>query len=259
MEFLLALQFLTRAPVTINGPVEEKNLARAMAYFPLVGLLLGILTTVIYTLLTRVLAGTVCDLIAIAFLVIITGNLHGDAFMDTADGIFSGRPRERILEIMKDSRVGAHGVMAGCLLILSKFVLLGAIPPAAKGTALILMLVLGRWAQVYGATVYTYARVGGGIASFTDRVGIRELFWASVTVVLAVIILLGIYISGPDLSMFPMVVVKGLMLLGVVLAATAALGWYISGKLGGMTGDTLGAISESIEVLVLLILPLLLG
>jgi len=259
MEFLLALQFLTRAPITIHSPVEEKNLGRAMAYFPLVGVLLGLVTTVIYVLLMKVLAGPVCDLIAIAFLVIITGNLHGDAFMDTADGIFSGRPRERILEIMRDSRVGAHGVMAGCLLILFKFVLLGQIPPAAKGAALVIMLALGRWAQVYGATVYTYARTGGGIGSFTDRVGIRELFWASLTAVLAVMLMLSLYRSGHDISILPIVIVKGLILLGTVLAGTAALGWCISRKIGGMTGDTLGAISESIEVLTLLILPIVLG
>jgi adenosylcobinamide-GDP ribazoletransferase len=259
MEFLLALQFLTRAPITIHSPVEEKNLARSMAYFPLVGVLLGLLTTALYALLTRVLSGPVCDLIAIAFLVIITGNLHGDAFMDTADGIFSGRPRERILEIMKDSRVGSHGVMAGCLLILAKFVLLGQIPSAAKGTALILMLVLGRWAQVYGATVYTYARTGGGIGSFTDQVGIRELFWASVTAMLAVILMLALYMSGQDISILPGIIEKGLILLGTVVVGTACLGWYISRKIGGMTGDTLGAISESIEVLALLILPIILG
>lgn len=259
MEFLLALQFLTKAPITIHSPVEEKNLARAMAYFPLVGALLGLVTAVIYTLLVRVLAGPVCDLIAIAFLVIITGNLHGDAFMDTADGIFSGRPRERILEIMKDSRVGSHGVMAGCLLILAKFVLLGQIPPAAKGLALVLMLVLGRWTQVYGAAIYTYARTGGGIGSFTEHVGRRELFWASVTAMLAVMLLLYLYMLGQDISILLPLMTKGVILLGTVLAGTAFLGWYISGKIGGMTGDTLGAISESVEVLVLLILPLILG
>jgi len=259
LEFLLALQFLTRAPLTIHSPVEEKNLARAMAYFPLVGVLLGLFTAVIYTLWTYILASPVCDLIAIAFLVIITGNLHGDAFMDTADGLFSGRPREGILEIMKDSRVGSHGVMAGCLLILAKFVLLGQIPLTAKGTVLVLMPALGRWAQVYCAAVYTYARTGGGIGSFTDRVGIRELLWASVSILLAVILMLGLYMSGQYLNTLPCVILKGLILLGTVLTGTAGLGWYISRKIGGMTGDTLGAISESIEVLALLILPMILG
>jgi adenosylcobinamide-GDP ribazoletransferase len=238
--------------------VEEKNLARAMAYFPIVGVLLGLFTAAVYTLLSYTLAAPVCDLIAIAFLVIITGNLHGDALMDTADGLFSGRSREGILAIMKDSRVGSHGVMAGCIMLLAKLVLLGQIPQAAKGTALILMPALGRWAQVYGATVYTYARTGGGIGSFTDQVGIREIFWASVSILLTVILMLSLYMSG-HISIMPGVIIKGLILVGTVLAGTAGVGWYISRKIGGMTGDTLGAISECIEVLALFILTMILG
>jgi adenosylcobinamide-GDP ribazoletransferase len=259
VEFLLALQFLTKATITIPGPVEEKSLARAMAYFPLVGALLGLSAAVLYDLCRYAWSVQVCDLIVIAYLVIITGNLHGDAVMDTADGIFSGRTREGILEIMKDSRAGAHGVMACCLLILAKFVLLGQIAPAGKAAALVLMPLLGRWAQVYGAAVYQYARTGGGTGRFTEYVGLREIFWASATILAAVFAVLGRYMTGQPDGGAAAAVAKGVMLLGVVWAGTFGLGRYISGKIGGMTGDTLGSMSECIEVLTLLILSIMLA
>lgn len=239
MEFSIALQFLTRVPVTIRKTVESVNIARAMAYFPLVGLLIGISTAAVHFLLSYVLAPQVCDLIAIAFIVIVTGNMHGDGLMDTADGIYSGRPRERILEIMRDSCVGSHGVMAGVLVLLAKFVLLGQLPPEVKSFSLILVPAIGRWAQVYGATVYPYARTGGGTGGFTDLVGKREIFWASLTVLVAAGMLFRL---------------QGGVLAVAVLVGTLCIGRYISAKIGGMTGDTLGAMSELTEVLALFVI-----
>ncbi|MFZ5640806.1 MAG: adenosylcobinamide-GDP ribazoletransferase [Bacillota bacterium] len=253
MEFLLALQFLTRIPVTVHGTVTEGDVARSMAYFPLVGLLLGVAAAAVHTLSSFILPGPVTDLITIAFLVIITGNMHGDGLMDTADGLFSGRPLEGILEIMKDSRVGSHGVMAGVLVILFKLVLLGQIPVGPdKLAALIIVPALGRWAQVYGAAMFPYARTGGGTGSFTDKVGRRELLWASTAALAAAVIL-----SGVNGGLSDPVLLKGLLtgtlkvivLAGAVLAGTAGLGRYISGRLGGLTGDTYGAMNECIEVL----------
>lgn len=243
MEFLLALQFLTRIPVTVRGNVEEKNLARSMAYYPVVGLLLGILTAAVYIILSQFFSPPVCDLFAVAFTVFITGNMHADALMDTADGFFSGKPKDRILEIMKDSRVGSHGVIAGCLDLLFKFVLLGQIPPDAKLASLVLVPALGRWSLVYGSAVYDYARSGGGTGTFTDLVGRRELAWASVTVITAGLFLLNL---------------PGFILTACAFAGSVLLGRYINKKIGGVTGDTLGAMNECIEVLTLALMPLLL-
>lgn len=258
MEFLLALQFLTMIPVTVRGKVESINLARAMAWFPLVGLIIGGFSALFYSLLSVVFPEPVCNLFVIGFLVVITGNMHGDGLMDTVDGIYSGRPRERILEIMKDSRVGSHGVAAGVLLLLTKFVLLSQIPGGMKIAALIIVPVLGRWAQVYGAAVFPYARAEGGTGSFTAKVGRRELLWASVT---ALAVCFGMLLfspimdtSGPGIA--------GSVLKGAVLIAGTAAGiiWaarYISGKIGGLTGDTYGALNEVAEVVALVMLVLL--
>lgn len=256
MEILLALQFLTRVPVNVRGTVTEKDMARSMAYFPLIGLLLGLAVAAVHTLVSFVLPAAVSDLIAIAFLVMITGNMHGDGLMDTVDGLFSGRPREGVLEIMKDSRVGSHGVMAGVLALLFRFTLLGSIPGgAAKVLALILVPVLGRWAQIYGAAMYPYARTGGGTGSFTDQVGKREIFWASVTALVAAFVLLGLKGSLSDGALWGGIltgVVQAGILAGVLFAGTVGLCRYISGKLAGLTGDTYGALNECIEVLALI-------
>ncbi|MFZ5632646.1 MAG: adenosylcobinamide-GDP ribazoletransferase [Bacillota bacterium] len=241
MKFLLALQFLTRIPLNLRGTFEDRDLARAMAWFPAIGLLLGTSAAGLHVALSPALAPPVCDLFAIAFLVAATGNMHGDGLMDAADGLFSGKPRERMLELMKDSRVGSHGVAAGILVLLSKFVLLGQLSREDKIISLVLVPAMGRWAQVYAAAGHHYVRPGGGTGGFVNHVGTREIFWASLTVLAAVVLLLG---------------AKGGVLAGAVLLGTAALGRYISGKIGGMTGDTLGAINECVEVLGLVALQI---
>lgn len=240
MHLLIALQFLTRIPVSIKSAVTAKDLARSMAYFPLIGLFIGGLAAVVHYLFSFILAGPVCDLFALAFLVIVTGNMHGDGLMDAADGFFSGKPRERILEIMHDSRVGAHGVMACSLVLLAKFALLTQVPAPLKSTALVLFPVLGRWAQVYAASLYHYASSSMGTGSFTKYVGLREIAIASVFSLGAAIL----FLDPP----------RGIALACTVLAGTAILAWFACRRIGGVTGDVLGALSECAEVLSLFVL-----
>lgn len=220
--------------------VAEKNIARSMPYFPLVGMFIGGLAAAVHFLLSFILAGSVCDLFALAFLIIVTGNMHGDGLMDVADGFFSGKPRERIMEIMHDSRVGAHGVTAGSLVLLAKFVLLGQIPAPLKSTALVLVPVLGRWAQVYAAALYPYVSRNIGTGSFASYVGIREIVIASAFTLIAAMLFLD-----------PL---RGAVLAGVILAGTASLAWFAHRRVGGITGDILGALNECAEVLSLLAL-----
>lgn len=262
LEFLLALQFLTRIPVTVRETVTDETIARSMAYFPLVGLLLGVAATAVYALSSLILPAAVSNLIVISLLVVVTGNMHGDGLMDTADGLFSGRQREGMLEVMKDSRVGSHGVMAGILSVLFKLVLLGQFPVGLdKAAALIMVPTLGRWAQVYSGAVFPYARTAGGIGMFTAKVGRRELFWASATALLTTVLLLGMtYGLTETVSSEGALTgaVKGFVLAAAVFAGTSALGRYISGRLGGLTGDTYGAVNECMEVLALTVAVMML-
>lgn len=242
MGFLLALQFLTRIPVHQRSAVTERQLARSMAYYPLVGLLLGGAAALLHLLLVRFTAAAVADLAAVALLVLLTGNIHLDGLMDTADGIWSGRPREQMLEIMRDSRVGSHAVTAGILVLLAKIIILGQIPPDAKTAALLLFPVLGRWSMVYAATIHPYAR-SQGLGSFTAYLGKWQLIFAS-----AVTVAVSYYLLQT----------AGLMLCGAVLAGAVLLAAYLVRRVGGMTGDLFGAVNELMEVLALFILLLIL-
>lgn len=240
MSILVALQFLTRIPITLKGVVSAEDMAQSMACFPLIGFFIGAMAAGLHFLCSFVFAGSVCDLVAIIFLIVVTGNMHGDGLMDTADGFFSGKPRDRMLEIMHDSRAGAHGVMAGACLLLAKFVLLGQVPAPLTWAALMTVPVFGRWAQVYGAAVYPYVSRGSGTGSFTVHVGIREMVLASAFTLGAAVLLLG-----------PL---RGLAAAGSVLAVTVLLAWFAERRIGGITGDILGALTECAEVAALLVL-----
>lgn len=240
MEFLLAVQFLTRIPITVGGDITGKNLARSMAYYPIVGLIVGIASALVYFLSGYLFSESVRDFLVITFMIFITGNMHIDAIMDTADGFFSGKPKDGILEIMKDSRAGSHGVVAGILVVVGKLLLLGNLPPEIKLKALIVVPMLGRWALVYGSALYPYARIGGGTGGFTDEVGYRELWLASITALAG-----SFFILSMD----------GLLLALAVLIGAALLGHFIYKKIGGITGDTLGATNECIELLAFALLP----
>ncbi|APV43799.1 adenosylcobinamide-GDP ribazoletransferase [Dehalogenimonas formicexedens] len=235
-QFMLALQFLTKMPFAQAQTVENRTMARSMSFFSLIGLLIGGASAALYWGLYQIFPPLVAALGAMIFAVLVTGNLHGDGVMDTADGIFSGKPREQMLEIMKDSRVGSHGVMAGVIVVAAKLALLSVMDLRTAMIALVAAPVLGRWAQVYGAARYTYIR-STGIGVFTDHVGWRELGLNSVVTV-------GVAVALLQLS--------GLIALGVAFFGTILFFKFIKGKLGGITGDTLGAANEAVEVLAML-------
>lgn len=240
--FLLAVQFLTRLPVTVRGEVELKDLARATVFFPAVGFLLGGFAALLYLAASLVFAAPARDLLVILFFVAVTGNMHGDGLMDAADGLASGKDRAGALDVMRDSRVGSHGATAGFLAILAKYVLLGQIPAPAKVVTLLAVPALGRWAQVYAAAVCPYARPAGGTASFVNLVGTRELLLASATLVGGLALLLG---------------VRGGLLAVMAWGSTALVAYYATRRIGGVTGDILGAINEGVELAALLVLGIL--
>ncbi|MDA8337254.1 MAG: adenosylcobinamide-GDP ribazoletransferase [Peptococcaceae bacterium] len=240
--FWLACQFLTIVPVTVRGPVEDRDLAAAMAWFPLVGLLLGAAAAGVYVLTAYVSPSALSAFVPLAFLVLVTGNMHGDALMDAADGLGSGRPPERALEIMKDSHVGAHGVMAGVLGFLAKLLLLGALHPAGRITALVLVPALGRWTHVYAARTNPYVRPDNGKGGFTRYVGNRELILASGTLVAAALVLM-----GP----------AGAVPVAAALVVAHLAGRHARKMLGGLTGDIYGALGELVEMAGLAVILLL--
>jgi adenosylcobinamide-GDP ribazoletransferase len=236
--FPLALTFLTKLPWPWPGPADESALARSMFWFPWVGALLGLAFWGAWTALIKILPGPAAAGFLIAFTVWITGGLHLDGLADTADGLGGGRTPAEALTIMKDSRVGAFGVISLIVALLLKFSLFLSFATTAGATgALLLYPVISRWAMVLLAYLSPYARPEGGLGqAMTKRVSGRILAGASFsTGVLALVIMSA----------------SGLMLLGVAGLAVWLGSLCFKKRLGGITGDILGATNEVLEVLVL--------
>lgn len=251
-DLALSMQFLTVLSVPVpmaaslsgeeGGKVAGERMARAAWTFPLAGLLLGAILAGVNRLAVWALPSTIADLLTVGALIALTGGLHMDGLADTCDGLFSRRPKERILEIMRDSRVGSFGVIGIVMDLLARFALLGALG-RAKWPALILIPVLSRWVMVLVAWLHPYARAEGGLGkAFTEYIGARETVLASVMAMLLAPALLGW---------------TGLILAGVAVLLALGAGRWIAGKIGGMTGDTFGAINELAELGSLLALVLL--
>jgi adenosylcobinamide-GDP ribazoletransferase len=202
--FMAAIQFLTLFPVSCN--CARRDLGRSTFFFPLVGLLLGGVMVLVNRALSAVFPpAPVIVLIVIAMLAV-SGGLHMDGLADTADGFFSARPRERILEIMKDSRTGAMGVMAIVSVFCLKIAALLSVPTGLRGSTLLLMPLAGRCALVIAMAALPYARSGDGLGR------------------------------------------AGLGAAGCVVALTLVFSFWCRGKIGGFTGDTLGAACELAEL-----------
>ncbi|MCK4623620.1 MAG: adenosylcobinamide-GDP ribazoletransferase [Desulfuromonadales bacterium] len=242
-DFRVAGAFLTIFPVAEKLEMGPERLARSMGLFPAVGLILGLLLVVCNWLLAPLLPRGVLDCLLLLFLILATGALHLDGIADMIDGLAGGGDRESSLRIMKDSRVGAMGVVGLVMVLLLKYLSLYHVPLPQKAAALILMPAAGRWCQVFLATCSTYIRSEGGTgAVFVDNVGKPELIRASLTLLLASLVLCSF---------------KGVLLAAFLLLFAVLLKHYFERRLGGVTGDVLGAATEIVEVLSLLLILML--
>jgi adenosylcobinamide-GDP ribazoletransferase len=235
----LALQFLTVLPPLVRRAPRPDDFGRSEAFFPLVGLLLGACLAAVDQALTPLVAPLVRDVALVALLAILTGALHLDGVIDTFDGAFAAATPERRLEIMRDPRAGSYGVVAVVLLLALKIAALGSLPPSLRVPALIVAPGLGRWGIVLVTATFAYARPEGMGRDF--KASIR-----AVHVAVAALILLGVTMlaAGP-----------GVVLVWAGVSAAALLaGRWIAGRLGGLSGDVYGAICETTETGVLVVL-----
>ncbi|MBP2645559.1 MAG: Cobalamin synthase [Firmicutes bacterium] len=237
-DFITALQFLTRIHILRQEEVTAAEFGRSVRYFPLVGAVIGAILASWAFLTLGYLPIHVLAASLIILELVLTGGLHGDGFMDTMDGVFSGRSRERMLEIMKDSRVGANGVMAFCALILLKWSLILDLLLTGTGTvAFFVMPLLGRLAIVIAVTAFPYARPEGIGKAFAQFAGRPSLYFA---VVLSIVLVLPFGKTAGTI-----------MVLAVVV--TLVLCRYFVKRLGGLTGDVYGAVNELVEIAVLIL------
>lgn len=241
--FICALQLLTIIPVKIKDAVDERDLGKSTAFFPFVGAVQGIMLVAANILLSKFLPHDIASGLILLILILTNGGFHLDGFADTIDGLAGGNTKKERLHIMKDSRIGAIGVVAIVLLLLIKFLainnLISHLSPLTSNYILFLLPVMGRWSMVPMAYWGNYARPTGGLGkAFAEHTGIREFVFATSFVLSASVILLGWY---------------GLVYAGIIFTAVYLITVFFRKKLGGITGDVFGFQSEVSEVLFLIL------
>jgi adenosylcobinamide-GDP ribazoletransferase len=247
-----ALSFLTRIPV---GRVEHEEfwarLGKEAGLFPLVGAIVGAAGLLADRVTALLWGPTVSALAVVVVTVWLTNALHLDGLMDSADGLLSHRSRERMLEIMKDSRVGAMGAIAGALDLLARFALVLSLPPAWRVPALISAPMLGRMAIPLVARRFPKAGAGLG-AGWASAVGPVQIGTALVIGIGGSAGLGAVWGAGTG-TLALAGGLRGLAAALVVLVVTSGLARRWSGTLGGLTGDLYGALAELGELTALLI------
>lgn len=240
MGFVAALQFLTIFPIRLKASTQA--LRRSIAYFPLVGLLIGGIIYGLDRLLTLAFPISLVNILLIIALAAMTRALHLDGFIDTCDGLAGGHSPDERLKIMRDSRVGGFGVVGGCLLILLQYVALTVVPHEHRMAALLLMPTIARWTMVYAIFAFPYAREQGMGKIFQEGTNWPWLAMASAITLASCLGLMGL---------------NGLAVMAAAMLVALLMANWLSGKLGGLTGDAYGAINELVEVSVLILIPLI--
>ncbi len=246
-EFVAATRFLSIIPLPgpphrfdTNDTTGIAPLKLGSAYFPCVGLLLALLLYLIHRFFSFVqLPSLVLSALLVVALVLLTGGLHLDGLMDSCDGLLGGRTPERRMEIMRDSRVGSFGVLAGICVLLLKFALFASMGPRTLSLALFIILPSARWAIVLALRIFPSARSTGLGVTFRQSITVPRLVVAGASSLL-IAVLVGH--------------VVGVLVWGIATLLAYLLGLWITRLIGGLTGDSYGAIEEIAEVVALLLL-----
>jgi|SRR5271157_3420703 len=237
IDFLAAMQFLTWMPPIIRRGFTDNEMARAVGYYPLVGLVIGLILASAARLLGLLFPLPVSSALLLACWVVSSGGLHVDGFLDACDGLLGGSTPESRLAIMHDHRIGSFAFCGGLLLFLVKFTALTALT-ARQFPALLLAPVLGRWVMSLAVVVFPYGRPQGLGKNLKAHSGWQQA-------ALATAIALGVAWFSAGL--------RGLVSILIALVVAAGIVRFTLRRIPGLTGDIYGALNESIEVVVLLV------
>ncbi|GHU28570.1 adenosylcobinamide-GDP ribazoletransferase [Betaproteobacteria bacterium] len=231
--FLGAIRFFTRLPILSTFGQNEDDLARAMRYFSAIGLIVGAFAGLAFAVTTFFWPKTLAVLAAMVTAILLTGALHEDGWSDTVDGFGSIGEREKILDIMRDSRIGSFGTLGLIVLLLARFLALVEIDMLLVPVALIAGHAVSRLCATFVFHSLDYARTDGKAAPFTDKLGKNDLIFASV------------------LAILPVLLLSPLQSIPALLFAAGATFWLyrlFKQRIGGYTGDCLGAVQQLAEV-----------
>jgi adenosylcobinamide-GDP ribazoletransferase len=214
--------------------VDGETLARSSLWFPVVGAVVGGVGGGVLVAAARVWPPLVAAVLALLATVLLTGAFHEDALADAADGLGGGVTRERALAIMRDSRIGSYGAVALVLVLSGRIACLAAMEPMEGARALIGAHVLGRWSSLPLMRLLPCARIDGSARPFVGAVTGLRLVGGT---------LLAAGLAGPALG--ARTLPAGL----AAVAVTALAARYFRARLGGITGDCLGATNQIVELI----------
>ncbi|HCL4437584.1 cobalamin synthase [Clostridium botulinum] len=239
-DFLLMIQFFTRIPINKNLQCEKVNFRRGAFFLPVVASIIGGIEFLIYLGLKNFLPPNVIIVLLLLFTAMITGGLHMDGLADTCDGFFSLRDKERIIEIMKDSRMGAFGTIAMIINLLLKYQLLYSLVLKDCSIAIILAPVIGRISILFLCLSKRTAKKNGSGNIFIGNMSKPIIFLITI-----IALAMNTYFLGLKITIISFIAVLIITYLFYLLCLN---------KINGLTGDTLGACNELGEITFLLIL-----
>jgi adenosylcobinamide-GDP ribazoletransferase len=236
-QLALAFQFLTILPWPRSEVRYPEDLGGSVAFYPIVGAALGSCLVGVHLMGFEVFPEGVLRPALVVLLVILTGGLHLDGFADVCDGFYAGKTKVDALRIMKDPHLGTMAVLGIVSVLMMKVVLLSYLPTEVLCSGLLIFPAIGRGGMVWGMWMAPYARPEGGTGETFFQTLCRRHVWTATA-------LLGVWT----------VLFAGwsaVILLGLAVGATKLFVGYCGWRIGGMTGDTLGALNELLEVLTL--------
>ncbi len=242
--FLAQVMFLTRIPVPSRIEFSEDDLVKGVIFAPLAGILIGLLPAAAYYLLSGAGLIPLAAASAVVLNILLTGGLHLDGLADTADGFFSYRNKERILEIMKDSRIGTNGALALVIILLMKFSIILSLIPEHAVIFLVITPAAARMTIAWSAGLSPYARNESGMGkAMVEKTGIKEILFS---IIITAVLVAAVFRFS--LIMLPAAVVISAAGFAFIFSR------YSLKKIGGMTGDVIGAVIELTEVVILALL-----
>jgi adenosylcobinamide-GDP ribazoletransferase len=246
----VATQFLTRLPTPRLREFDPSWLAQSARYFPLIGVLIGVLNLLVWWIASRRLPASVAIGLMMAVSMLLTGAFHEDGFADACDGLGGGSTRERVLAIMKDSRIGAFGAIGLFLMLGLKWTTLAAMPGTVFLQSVVASHMLSRWYAVGLIAFLPYVREDEGAKSkpFAGTSSAGNWMFSGVLGLAALVPLAWAYgRSGGALDWAALG--TGTCAAAAVALATAL---YLRRRIGGYTGDCLGAVQQLAELAFLL-------
>lgn len=244
--FLMALGFFTRIPVANLQNFNVSELNYSAKYFPLIGWLVGAFGALIFYLVSLLLPHSIAVLVSMASTIYLTGAFHEDGLADSADGLGGGWQREQVLTIMQDSRLGTYGAVALFFMLFSKYQVLNQLHPMAVVLSLLVAHALSRFCAVGVMRHLHYVKSEGKSKPLATMISMRH-FWVAMTfgVLPYFVLLLALWMSGHGMN-----AIIGFMLATLIPILLAWIWWcrILRHRLGGYTGDTLGAIQQITEL-----------